>query len=89
MKNMELVIDGTDEAGLFAGDGKSPPFVVFDVKKQENIAGPFDTREEAERNRADILAGKPATLDANALGVALEALDSSEDRHHREGNEGA
>lgn len=81
MKNMELVIDGTDEAGLFAGDGKYPPFVVFDVKKQENIAGPFGTRQAAERNRADILSGQPATLDTNALGTALEALDSSTYEH--------
>lgn len=57
-----LVVDGStneeDPDGPdFAGDGKFPPFAVFDVMAQENVAGIFQTREDAEVARAAILAG--------------------------------
>lgn len=69
----KLVVDGTDEYGNFAGDATEPPFVVFDIDKQENIAGPFPTRAEAESARDSILAGGPAHIDAEAL-LAYQAL---------------
>jgi len=64
---MLLVVDGTDEFGNFAGDAQSAPFVIFDVERQENIAGPFDSRELAEQRRMAILAGEPPVLDSEAL----------------------
>lgn len=36
--------------------GDSAPFVVFDADVNENIAGPYATREEAETERQTILA---------------------------------
>jgi hypothetical protein len=49
MNQMRLVVDGTDEYGNYAGDAQNAPFVVFDIERQENIAGPFPTRERAEQ----------------------------------------
>lgn len=42
-----LVIDGTAEDGTYQGDAESPPFAVFNVDRQENVAGPFDTMAAA------------------------------------------
>lgn len=47
-----LVTDGTDSNGDLAGDGKLAPFYVFDPIKQDNVAGPFETRAEADAVRA-------------------------------------
>jgi len=65
-----LVVDGMDgphEDGNFAGDGAYPPFVVFDVDAQQNIAGPFDDRKSADDHRLAILRGEPALLNPEAL----------------------
>lgn len=62
-----LVVDGTGPCGNFAGDGENAPFVVFDVDRQENIAGPFDTRDAGEKARAAILEGAVPMLDVAAL----------------------
>ncbi|MBN3776890.1 hypothetical protein G3O06_04805 [Burkholderia sp. Ac-20345] len=67
-----LVVDGTDPCGNFAGDGKNAPFVVFDVDRQENIAGPFDTRDAGEKARLAILEGTAPMLDVGALQAYLE-----------------
>lgn len=37
-----------DEDSAFTGDGKYPPFVVFDVDRQENLPGEYGTRSEAD-----------------------------------------
>lgn len=62
-----LVVDGCDEQGLFSGDGKNAPFVVFDVDQQENIAGPFITRELGEDHRQHILRGGQPVLNEDML----------------------
>ena len=69
-----LVVDGLGEDGNFAGDGERAPFVVFDVERQKNIAGPFASRELADKHRLDILGGATANLDAKALMEALSAV---------------
>lgn len=68
-----LVVDGLDEAGNFAGDGERAPFVIFDVNRQENIAGPFAARDLADQHRQEIIAGYLPRLDAAALSLALVA----------------
>jgi len=70
-----LAVDGTDECGLFAGDGEQPPFVVFDIDAQENIAGPFVTRNDGERARVDILEGAEPMLNAVLLKALCEIID--------------
>lgn len=65
--NRQLVVDGTDQYGHFAGDGDQPPFAVFDVALQDNIAGPYTSREAAEAARQAILKGEPARFDMQAL----------------------
>jgi hypothetical protein len=70
-----LVVDGTDEMGHFAGDGETYPFVVFDIDAQKNIAGPFKTRADGEKAREAILAGAAPVLDSDALLALLEAMD--------------
>jgi hypothetical protein len=64
---MDLAVDGTDEFGNYAGDGKNAPFVVFDINRQENIAGPFSTRRKADAARTDILNGAKPRLDVQEL----------------------
>lgn len=72
----ELHVDGTDEtSGHFLGDGTLPPFVVFDADKQENIAGPFNTRAEAESHLLEILAGAEPKFDGPALAAWIERID--------------
>lgn len=75
----ELYVDGHshENGGVFSGDGKYPPFVVFDADKQENIAGPFNTRKEAETHLQEILAGAEPKLDASALGDWIERIDNA------------
>lgn len=58
-----LVVDGTDEHGSFAGDGRNPPFVIFDVEQQCNVAGPFNHRKHAEQACKFMIAGHYAQLD--------------------------
>lgn len=46
------IVDGHEapnEESSFLADGKYPPFVIFDVDKQENLPGEYGTRDEAER----------------------------------------
>jgi hypothetical protein len=77
----DLVVDGHSETdGVFAGDGTLPPFVVFDVDQQQNIAGPFNTRSEAENHRLEILAGAEPRLDIPALKEWIERLDNATKR---------
>lgn len=54
-RKVRYVVDGAvrakyepDEAPEFAGDGAHAPFVVFDVGRQENLPGRYETRAEAE-----------------------------------------
>ncbi len=75
---MNLVVDGIDESGAFMGDGENPPFVVFDVNAQENIAGPFNTRDEAEYHIGEILMGRKPQLNKKALIDWLNRIDSQE-----------
>ena len=37
-------IDGIDQYGNYAGDGKFAPYVVFDIKAQRNVSRPFRFR---------------------------------------------
>ena len=69
-KTRFLVVDGMDaphKDGNYVGDGAYPPFMVFDVDAQQNIAGPFDDRKSANVHRMAILDGEPALLNADAL----------------------
>lgn len=43
-----LVIDGTDKYGSYARDATNPPFAVFNIKTQKNVAYQLWTRELAE-----------------------------------------
>ena len=72
-----LVVDGTGEDGLFAGDGEQTPCVVFDTHQQKVVAGPYDSRHEAVAAMEQILQGAPAILDEVKLDAQLEALDSA------------
>lgn len=75
-KMRHLVVDGTDAAsGLFMNDGELPPFVVFDVDAQENIAGPFHTRMAAESHQLEILAGAKPWLDGSELAAWIARID--------------
>lgn len=38
-----------DPDAPYAGDGQFPPFVIFDIEKQENLPGEYDSRVEAEQ----------------------------------------
>jgi hypothetical protein len=76
IEQRNLVVDGHNNEGLFAGDGELPPFVVFDVDQQENIAGPFDTRAKAETHRKEILAGATPNLDVAKISALLEQIDN-------------
>lgn len=77
----QLAVDGTDQYGNFDGTAEEAPFVVFDIDKQENIAGPFPTRAEAESARNSILAGGVAHIDAEAL-LAYQSLRAARLRDH-------
>lgn len=51
-----LTVDGTLEGSdMLGGDGTEAPFFVFDSGKQQNVAGPFDTRADAENKREELL----------------------------------
>lgn len=46
------IVDGREfpnEESNYMADGRYPPFVVFDVDKQENLPGEYGTRDEAEQ----------------------------------------
>lgn len=46
------IVDGHEapnEESSFLADGQYPPFVIFDVDKQDNLPGEYGTRDEAER----------------------------------------
>lgn len=72
MDQMDLAVDGTDEYGSYSGDGKSAPFVIFDINRQENIAGPFSTRQQAEAAKSAILNGERPRLDVQQLMAYLD-----------------
>ena len=44
----DIVIDGTGEDGSMMGDGEKPPFALFSPNRQENVGGPYATREHAD-----------------------------------------
>ncbi|WP_425953219.1 LPD11 domain-containing protein [Ralstonia pseudosolanacearum] len=73
-----LVVDGLDESGNFAGDGEKAPFVVFDADDQQNIAGPFVTRAEGEKARTEILVGATPVLNSQVLDRYLQARDEGQ-----------
>jgi len=70
-----IAVDGLDEAKNFAGDGTSPPFVVFDADLQRNIAGPFPDRESAEQHGLEIHSGQSPRLDTARLAEMLAQID--------------
>ncbi|WP_420213370.1 hypothetical protein ACN8ZM_39815 (plasmid) [Burkholderia aenigmatica] len=76
LPELNLVVDGTDETGNFEGDGNNAPFVVFDIDRQENVAGPFGTREAGEEARTGILGGAVAAFDSATLLAIVEARDN-------------
>jgi hypothetical protein len=39
--------DGENDSA-YVGDGRYPPFVVFDIEQQQNLPGEYATREAAE-----------------------------------------
>lgn len=80
-KTRNLVVDGLDKSACFAGDGVYPPFVIFDVDRQENIAGPFASRNLADQHRLEILAGLPPHLDTADLCSALDLAESGDEQH--------
>ena len=77
---LRFVVDGINENDgcQFSADGESAPFVVFDIEKQENVAGPFLTRSDADRALSDIEQGVPPSLDSAALGACLDLLDNAD-----------
>jgi hypothetical protein len=82
LNRLDLVVDGTNKDNyMFEGADETsrPPFVVFDVDLQENIAGPFDTMAEAEKARKEILAGAEPKLDEKKLGAWIDKLDAELD----------
>lgn len=49
--NRNFVVDGhefDDSESAYAGDGQFPPFVIFDIDAQVNLAGKWATREAAQ-----------------------------------------
>lgn len=50
-KQVRYCVDGhefeNEESG-FIGDGRYPPFVVFDIEAQDNLPGTYATREDAQ-----------------------------------------
>ena len=73
-----LVVDAVDDGGCFAGDGKEAPFVIFDV--QSIIAGPYDSRAEAETEMSLVLDGGLPALNKKALDAMIAALDNKTER---------
>lgn len=72
-----LCVDGINENDkTFQGDGTLPPFVVFDKISQKNIAGPFETRQEAEAHRLEILNGLKPIFDKKAISDWIYAIDN-------------
>ena len=65
-----LVVDGHDDAGNLAGDGQIAPFYVFSPAKQDNVAGPFDSREEAAQAMEAMLSAPDDLEDAVAAAEA-------------------
>lgn len=60
-----LCVDGhefDDTESAWLGDGKFPPFAVFDIDAQENLPGRYPSRVEAECAMVCIQSGKPALL---------------------------
>jgi hypothetical protein len=80
-RSQALCVDGhkADDHG-FCGDGNLPPFAVFDADRQQNVAGPFQTRAVAEAHRLEILAGAEPRLDAAAMSAAIGAFDAARER---------
>jgi hypothetical protein len=76
---MNLVVDGIGEDGNFAGDGENAPFVIFDVEQQQNIAGPYDSRVQAESAMALVLSGATPVLNKAELSRILATLDNRDD----------
>jgi len=70
--NPKYVVDGheyDDPDAPLAADGEFAPFFVFDTDLQHNIAGPFETRDEAQA-LADSLGGTPTGEGAGAIPAA-------------------
>ncbi len=63
---MTIHIDGIDGYGCHAGDAEKGPFYLFDDEKQEDVAGPFATRDEAIRARDERL--RRENMSQNAQG---------------------
>lgn len=48
--NPDYIVDGCEcesEDSCLAGDGQYPPFYVFSPRLQANVAGPFESRDQA------------------------------------------
>lgn len=77
----QLYVDAADiETGLFEGTEPNDPtacapFVVFDSDTQDNIAGPFNTYDEAEQHRLAILAGAEPQINVARLQRWIQRID--------------
>ena len=59
-----LIVDGTAEDGTYQGDGELPPFVIYNVDKQENLPGYYPTRQNANLALQLEMARRALTYDA-------------------------
>lgn len=87
MNKRELIVDGTDPiSGLFQGADKDSvaPFVIFDADAQHNIAGPFNSHQEAEKHRQEILAGIEPRMNVKKLREWITRIDECEDLENRD-----
>jgi len=39
--SLRFCVEGTDDYGMLSVNGRRPPFFVFDVERQDYVAGPF------------------------------------------------
>lgn len=51
-----LCIDGTNDEDVLESGCTTAPFFVFNIARQENVSGPFDTMETAKASLADLAA---------------------------------
>ena len=69
----KLEVWGLDKEQYFSDEGDTAPFMVHDIEGQELIAGPFSTRESAEKHRTEILNGIAPALEREKLYAMLNA----------------
>ena len=67
----KLEVWGLDKEQYLSDEGDTAPFMVHDIEGQELIAGPFSTRESAEKHRTEILNGVAPALEREKLYAML------------------